>query len=425
MFRKIAGFLYGSWWRVFVLITFFALLPLVLIYMYGTFSHISNWRYIWGSFIIISVLTILIPGISHIYFSSRKKLSFAFVALAFGALIFSFTLLEPFYNIQVYKTNQNYVKNQFESVCTNVTSGKQLVQNMHPFIEIIDAKKITVYEGGRWGYSRIEVITPTSELLQQSSVPYLYANVASRAILSACFWDKVENKPQFLVASSNKNFGSGSNGFKPKIDDNAILAALNRTKPDVKPVAEMGVNNSKMNCNYFHSTKRGAKISMRFSPEKKNAKAKITYQLVDTERWNEAAKEANIKDTSLFSPNKILIPDEPYFQIPFTIDHSGKIAASNTGFYFIQPPYIKYYDNGASHARFIPLAGTYEKDSDLVAQISKNKGGNFTIDQVKVPTSNSNFNPNGFHADMQEAANELAPVINKWIKLDGQGNICE
>lgn len=228
--------MYVSWWYPFVLVIALALFPFVLIYIHGYSGPIasSTW-FDQGPIYLMGLLVFfVIFGIKYIIRSSKKKIAIGVVVVGLGLLVALFNFLLHFYWMSYYETNKKYITTEFKSTCLDAKDPRDMVVQMNALLERINEQKISSKSWGEWGRTRIGVISPTSELLQSNGVPFLYFNITNSKIPLACFWDKVANKPKYLASTDEKTFGRGSNGFRPKIKESAILTALDRKQSPVQ-----------------------------------------------------------------------------------------------------------------------------------------------------------------------------------------------
>lgn len=221
MFEKLLNSLFGKWYRPFIFIFLLNLFYLfIIILTFFRFIEIHDFRDI--SFLSIIILFIVLC-IIHIYKSQKKAKQILFLIGSTIVLILSLSVLERYSYKVFYLVHKNYISDKFKNTCIQASNGLNLKNKMYKLT--YETRDIPFH------HDAIKIVSPTSKLLQKNNVPYLYLNVFYNKIPYACFWDKAENKPKYLISQSEKTFGSlNKQSYKPTIFDNEILLALKQEK---------------------------------------------------------------------------------------------------------------------------------------------------------------------------------------------------
>lgn len=227
MFQKLLNSLFGKWYRPFIFIVgvhFFQFLFIFIFTIFKPIDKTSDTIELIFFFSIIALFVLL--GIIHIFKSNKKIKEIIFVFGWSIVLYFSFIMTSSDISKAKFSGNKYYVINNFENRCIKASSGLDLKNKMYKLIN--ETKNITYYN------NVIRVVSPTSDLLQENNVPYLYLTEFNNRFPYACFWDKIENKPKYLISKSEKTFGYFS-GYQTLVNqkfiyDKEILLALKKDK---------------------------------------------------------------------------------------------------------------------------------------------------------------------------------------------------
>lgn len=226
MLQKLFNSLYGKWYGPLIFIVVLISLYFLSIFIFTLFkpiNEIHNFRNI--SYLSMTILFVLM-GIIHIFKSNKKFKETIIVLGTLVVFVSSLFMLKPYSSEAMSIGNKNYISNKFENTCINASSGIDLNNKMYKLIK--EANNTTFL------YKTIKTVSPTSKLLQENNVPYLYLNVLNNKIPYACFWDKIENKATFLISQNDKTFGSlDKQRNTPTIYDNEILFVLKKDKSSV------------------------------------------------------------------------------------------------------------------------------------------------------------------------------------------------